>query len=61
METNAHKVMVYQLAIEAGSLGGKVTSLAIDMSEKKNDMVMDESLEKSRDKKYCGKGLFKDI
>ena len=34
METKADKVMAGQLAVEAGSLEGKVTSPAMDMSKK---------------------------
>ena len=41
-----------QLAVEAGSLEGKVTSLALDMSKNnKIDMVRDESLEKTKGQK----------
>ena len=45
--------MVDQLAVEAGSLEGKVTSLAMDMSKIKIKiyMVRDVSLEKSKRKK----------
>ena len=34
METKADKVMVDKLAVEAGSLEDKVTSLAMDVSKK---------------------------
>ena len=42
--------MVDQLAVEAGSLEGKVTSLAMDMSKinQKIYMLRNESLEKSK-------------
>ena len=50
METKADKVMVDQLAVEAGSLEGKVTNLAMDMSKinQQIDTVRDESIEKSK-------------
>ena len=54
METKADKVMVNQLTVEAGSLEGKVTNLAMDMSKinEKIYMVRDESLEKSKRAKH---------
>ena len=57
METKANKVMVDQLVEEAGRLKDKVTSLAMDMSKinQKCYMVRDESLEKTKEKKYSGK------
>ena len=50
--------MVDQLAVDAGSLEGKVTSLAKDMLKKKIYMLRDKSLEKSKRTKNIGnKGL----
>ena len=54
METKAVKVMVDQLAVEAGSLEGNV----MDMSKinQNIDMVRDESLKKIKSQKiYSGK------
>ena len=50
METKADKVMVDQLAVEVGSLEGKVTSVAMYISKINQtfDMVRDESLEKRK-------------
>ena len=50
METKADKVTVDELAVEAGSLEGKVTSLAMNISKinKTIDMVRDEFLEENK-------------
>ena len=47
-----HQAENDQLAVEAGSLEGKVTSLALDMSKNnKIYMVRDKSLEKTKGQK----------